>query len=660
MEPEKMTMLRFSRLFCAGLICFVCACAQGPTVKGDIETNEQANELFLRAEEKYGAEAYEDALVLYSDYVERFAEQPMAVAALMKIGSIQVLLQDYPQARASYERVIAEYPENEFSKDARVEILNVLYQQGAYREVIDEAALTLETVDSPDHVFKTYAIVGDAYMASNLPLDAVEFYAQASHYAPAEDQAAIDAKLQEAIMQLQPDDVSAFISRTESILPLDFVLFQLGMSYAMQENYDQALAILEEFNLRFPDHEKSDEVAQMIENIKQNASFDRQTIGCLLPLSGSYQAFGHRAMRGLEIALDSFRTMTGFAPINILVKDTGSNPDQTLAAMQELQSAGVAAIIGPLVHVELAAREAQAMGIPIITITQKDRIPEIGENVFRNFLTPQMQVRALVSFAVEELGAMRYAILYPDEVYGRTFMDLFWTELQQYGGQVVGVESYDPTKTDFSDPIRRLVGLYYPVPEDLIASRPKGQRAESHRRRGRSGGENQDDELEEELEAIVDFDAIFIPESPKTAGLLIPQLAFHDVRGVVLIGTNLWHSQTLLDLAEQYVQGAILPDGFFAASQKTEVQDFVRRFEQTYVEKPGYIEAIIYDSAMILFNVVRRSDVRFRGDIRSALTHVNGFNGVTGFTRFDENGEAVKRAFLLQIDGDEFVELDRR
>jgi ABC-type branched-subunit amino acid transport system substrate-binding protein len=255
---------------------------------------------------------------------------------------------------------------------------------------------------------------------------------------------------------------------------------------------------------------------------------------------------------------------------------------------------------------------------------------------------------------------MRFAVLYPDEVYGRTFMDLFWTELQLYGGRIVGVEAYDPVKTDFSDPIRKLVGMYYPVPPDLIASRPKGTRTESHRKRGRAGRDADGENGAEELAAIVDFDAIFIPESPKIAGLLIPQLAFHDVRQVTLLGTNLWHSQSLLDLAEHYVQGAILPDGFFAKSSAPEVRAFVQRFEAAFQDPPGYIEAILYDSAMILFDVIRRPDVRFRGDIRAALTGENGFLGVTGHTRFDETGEAVKRSFLLRIDGNEFVELDRR
>ena len=127
-----------------------------------------------------------------------------------------------------------------------------------------------------------------------------------------------------------------------------------------------------------------------------------------------------------------------------------------------------------------------------------------------------------------------------------------------------------------------------------------------------------------------------------------------------MLGTNLWHSQALLDFAMQYVQGAILPDGFFAESRSPEILTFVQRYEETFQEKPGYIEAILYDSAMILLEVIRRTDVRFRGDIRSALSDDEGFGGVTGHTRFDEKGEAIKRSFLLRIEGSKFIELDRR
>jgi hypothetical protein len=61
----------------------------------------------------------------------------------------------------------------------------------------------------------------------------------------------------------------------------------------------------------------------------------------------------------------------------------------------------------------------------------------------------------------------RFAILYPDETYGVTFMNLFWDRLIENGGKVVGLEAYNPEHTDFADPIKKLVGLYYKIPEDL-------------------------------------------------------------------------------------------------------------------------------------------------------------------------------------------------
>ena len=91
--------------------------------------------------------------------------------------------------------------------------------------------------------------------------------------------------------------------------------------------------------------------------------------------------------------------------------------------------------------------------VVIALLTQKDNIVDTGDFVFRNFLTPRMQVKAIIAYAVEELGLKRFAILYPDERYGITFMNLFWDEVIAYGGSVVGAESYRLVQTDFIDPI---------------------------------------------------------------------------------------------------------------------------------------------------------------------------------------------------------------
>ncbi len=156
----------------------------------------------------------------------------------------------------------------------------------------------------------------------------------------------------------------------------------------------------------------------------------------------------------------------------------------------------------------------------------------------------------------------------------------------------------------------------------------------------------------------MDFDAVFIPDSPGKVGQIVPQLAYFDIKDVYLLGTNLWHSDSLIKIAHQYVQGAVMTDGFFAQSTSPRVQKFVKLYEETYQEAPDFVAAVVFDSAMILCDVISRPHIRYRADIRDELFNLENFPGVTGNTRFDENGDVQKKMHLLRIKGKSFVELE--
>ena len=647
-------------------VLFIWTCAPKPVIRPAPDQVTSEDEFFSRAEQLYESESYDEALALYDEYFRRFPDKPLAAAALMKIGIIRALKENYEEARSAFRNIISAYPTSPFVPDAMVEELRTYYQQGRYQDVIELAPDMLKTIDSWPHIFRVYALIGDVYMTQGAPIDALDYYARAWEFASGPELEAIAEKFKEAIAQLDSADVAILIQHPDESLPMDYLLFQLGLNYALEEKYGDALMILNQFIEKYPAHENRILAESLIDEIKKNAFFKRYTIGCLLPLSGPYQSFGQRALQGLELAQSQFSSQSSNPPLNIIIKDTGADPDKTITALEELYRDQVAAIIGPIVTSEIAAREAQQMGIPIITLTQKDNIPEIGDKVFRNFITPKMQVQTLTSFTVESLGLYRFAILYPDETYGTTFMNLFWDQLLESGGQVVAVESYKPDQTDFSDSIKKLVGLFYEIPEDLKPveeeladdqeledAETSGQAEDQTQVPGARGGAKED-----EPEPIVDFDAVFIPDSPGKAGQIVPQLAYHDIKDVYILGTNLWHSDSLIKIADQYVQGAVMPDGFFAASPSPRVQKFVKDFEETYQETPDFIEAIVYDTAMILFNVVSREQIRYRSEIRDELLNLDAFPGVTGLTRFDENGDAQKKLYLLRVKGKKFVELD--
>jgi hypothetical protein len=56
--------------------------------------------------------------------------------------------------------------------------------------------------------------------------------------------------------------------------------------------------------------------------------------------------------------------------------------------------------------------------------------------------------------------------------------------------------------------------------------------------------------------------------------------------------------------------------------------------------------------------MVSRPDIRFRNTLKNELERLTNFQGVTGLTSFDNDGEARKQLYLLQIRGNHFFQLE--
>lgn len=620
MKINKKLVIRIAALFFLSL--FLWSCGPKISVRSIPAGNGPGDKLFLQAEENFQAKSYIKAIELYNEYFYRFPHTPLAPAALLKIGAIYSAQNNYLKARYAYRQMIVKYPNSHFLPYAMLDILFSYYSEGRYKEAIRYGDEIPDNKISSGHIIRKYTIIGDAYMAMGFPLDAVYAFTAGYKKSKTPENKLIMEKLKTTILQLDSQQILLLLNRMEDPSLEAYLMFELGLKHAKEGKHKDAVSVLSEFIEKFPDHENTQQAVTLIEEFNTQLSYERYTIGCLLPLSGRYKAFGRKALKGIELAKWQFDS-SGFHPsINIIIKDTASDPEKAALAVKQLSEKNVAAIIGPMITAQSAAREAQARQIPIITLTQKDNITDSGDYVFRNFLTPSMQVKAIVSYAIENLGLSRFAILYPDEKYGTTFLNLFRDEVMAKGGEVVSVESYHSTHTDFATPIKKLGGIY-----------------------------------DKNTEAVVDFDAIFIPDGPDKVGLIIPQLVYYDVKDIQLLGTNLWHSDKLIKMAKKYIQGAIMPEFFFEEKSSEAVREFVNTFENIFSEKPGFIEAVFYDTAMILFQTVSQPDITSRTLIRNELINLDNFQGVTGLTSFDQNGEAIKKPCLLKIKGDRFVEL---
>ena len=361
-------------------------------------------------------------------------------------------------------------------------------------------------------------------------------------------------------------------------------------------------------------------------------------LGVILPLSGRYAAFGEQALKGILLAADTFGTtfeLNKGLSLEIIVKDTKDDPLASERAVEELAAdKDVMGIIGPLLSVTAmgAARKAQELKLPIITLSQKQGLTGAGDYVFRNFLVPAEQAKAVADYAINKLNCIKFAILYPDSAYGIELANSFKEEIKKGNGIVAAEEQYKEGQTYFGKEVVRLFKI-----------------KETEKKEGRR--------LLKTFETTVAVDALYIPDYFDIIGLIAPHLAYYNVKDVKLLGSNGWNSPKLVELAGKYVEGAVFTDGFFTGSKREAVSRFINDFKNLYGTEPGIIAAQAYDATRMMAEAILSGNGK-RDEARNYLANLKKFRGVTGDIAFDSNREAIKELFILSVKKGQIVEIN--
>jgi len=617
---------------------------EAPVEVGD----EEALQQLAMAEEALKAGNLEEASQRYRELAMAFPRSPQAARALLRQGEIDYDLEKYEKATSWFQRVIHEFPVRPEGDEARLWLLRCYIKLERFNDAVETGRSLTKYLPERSQKAMAAEIVGDAEAGRLNYAKAVEWYIKSHELTKEENRIFLAAKVDIVLKHLARDEVVALVDKYPEPFPnlqLQTRLVEINMESG---RFGMAQEQLQSLIARWPDHPLVDTWNGMSEKVEEWLKVDMSAVGCVLPLSGRYQAYGDRILRGLAMAAQDFKSSGG--DIELIIKDSAGDPGIAVAAVRDLVLTNkVAAIIGPLSRVaaEAAAEEAEKLWVPIITLTQKEGVSHIGDYVFRYFLSNEQQTRALVEYAVLGLDYKRFAILHPDDSYGTRLMNLFWDELDRLGAEVRGIEAYDPSQTDFADQIKKLVGLYYPRLEGETTYWKEGvQRNEISLAslKGRASGDGED-----EVIPIVDFDAIFIPDGYSQVGLIAPQLAYHDVTGVKLLGTNLWNSQKLVEMAGPYLQDAVFVDGFFSGSTLPMTSHFVQRYEETFGGKPGYPEAQAYDTVRLLIEALGQPGVTSRPMLRDALLRIQALPGVAGIASVSPDGEVSKPPFLITI-----------
>ncbi len=340
-------------------------------------------------------------------------------------------------------------------------------------------------------------------------------------------------------------------------------------------------------------------VIQSLENA------DNRKIGVVLPQSGKLKNLGQRALNGIQLAVETHNSKnSNQTPISIEVIDSQSSEQDLASAVSNLiTEKQVGTIIGGILSKtsQIIAEKSNELHFPFVTLSQKSGLTDIGNQIYQNAITNKLQIEKLADIAVNQLGYKKFAVLYPEDSYGQELSQLFWDSVKEKGGEVITAQTYLPGETDFRNPIKKLIGTFY-----LEDRRSEYNRLLSEWKKENPSGRNKPPE--NLLPPIVEFEAVFIPDTPKTLGQLAPMLAYYDVKNVVLLGTNLWNRKELVQRASRHVEGAVFLDVFTDHDQNFSSTDFYNSYVNRYQSVPKLFEVQGYNAAQFIINALDQNN----------------------------------------------------
>jgi len=355
----------------------------------------------------------------------------------------------------------------------------------------------------------------------------------------------------------------------------------------------------------------------------------RNVVGVILPLTGKWESIGQKILKGIETAANVFTA--GEAPnVEYQIRDYGNNEEAIPGIIDELdREHGVVAVIGPVGERsgEIACREAQQRRLPAIILTQAERPPLEGTYCFRNFLTIDIQARTLLN-AARGMGITRFAVMYPDDFFGRIFSAAFQRMAPSFGIKVVRTVMYSPKNVDFKQQVQSLSGT--------------GRKGSSKAQKslGRGGA----------------FEGLLIPDSAENAAMIASYISYLNLPNIRLFGPTLWDTPEFLRVGDKYVENAVFLSGFFPGSLLSSVQNFSRSFTDTFSYPPSVWEASAFDSASILQEALQSQSLS-RQALRERIAAIKAYRGTSGITSFSSDGSLDKIPYILTVKGGTVFEI---
>ena len=174
-------------------------------------------------------------------------------------------------------------------------------------------------------------------------------------------------------------------------------------------------------------------------------------IGALLPLSGSLSSYGETSEAALQAAAEELG-------VELVIKDTATDPDTALEMLEELHEEGLNVVIGPYASSEVAAVADFANENAIILISPLSTAGTLAfedDNVLRFTPDDQQNGVALAALAWEK-GFRTIVPITRDDDGNQGLQIGMKAAFEELGGTVAPLVVYGPDQTEFGETLDEL------------------------------------------------------------------------------------------------------------------------------------------------------------------------------------------------------------
>ena len=308
-------------------------------------------------------------------------------------------------------------------------------------------------------------------------------------------------------------------------------------------------------------------------------------IGLLVPLTGKNSEIGQSIIKSTRLAINTINNVS----IEIVPKDTQSNPAITLRAAKELANSGIKIVIGPVFNESLIYLD-ELNELTFLALTNKN--DNFSKNIINAGINATSQLNAIKKFI--ELNEIKKTIFLTPDV---SFINeiekaisnskikilenyIYNTDPTKLTKQIEKITRYDVRKQNLEDEINRLEKSEQNNKERLI---------ERLKKRDTLGS--------------VKFDSVVISDFDESLKSVTTSLLYTDIspKEKYFITLNQWFDESLL-------KEISLQPLYFPSANKSNYDEFSNEYFEKYNQYPNQLSFLSYDLVGLVYYLILQNN----------------------------------------------------